>query len=72
MLMKTINNIFKSLALFAAIMSFAACEPQLLQPEGSRASCWSATGESAAGRSPGTAAKSNPRLLQLEKAHLQQ
>lgn len=29
MLMKTINNIFKSLALSAAIISVAACEPQL-------------------------------------------
>lgn len=34
MLMKTINNIFKSVALFAAIMSFAACEPQLGNGEG--------------------------------------
>ena len=34
MLMKTINNIFKSMALFAAIMSFAACEPQLGNQDG--------------------------------------
>ena len=34
MLMKTINNIFKSLALFAAIISVAACEPQLGNQDG--------------------------------------